>query len=62
MFALRLHSGETVHLKAAKQKVAIDRELRTRLDDLLGIPSHRLLMVKPKMKSGGNQPNYRRNS
>ena len=62
MFALRLHTGDTVHLKAAKQKVAIDRELRTRLDDLLGIPSHRLLMVKPKMKSGGNQPNYRRNS
>ncbi|MCU0716821.1 MAG: DNA polymerase III subunit alpha [Pirellula sp.] len=60
MFALKLHSGETVHIKAAKHRVAIDSELRNRLDDLLGTPSHKLLATKPKMKSGGGQNQFRR--
>ncbi len=52
MFAVKIHSGETVHIKSTKQKVEIAPELRSRLDDLLGSPSHKLLMTKPKMKSG----------
>jgi DNA polymerase-3 subunit alpha len=58
LFAIRLESGETVHVKSAKQKVAISPELRTRLDDLLGQDSHKLLMTKPKLKSGGNGNGY----
>jgi DNA polymerase-3 subunit alpha len=60
MFAVKIHSGETVHIKSIKQKVDIAPELRSRLDDLLGTPSHKLLMTKPKMKSGGNQDRFRR--
>jgi DNA polymerase-3 subunit alpha len=60
MFAVKIHSGETVHIKSTKQKVDIAPELRIRLDDLLGKPSHKLLMTKPKMKSGGNQDRFRR--
>jgi DNA polymerase-3 subunit alpha len=62
LFALRLDSGVTVHIKADKQKINVVPELRTRLDDLLGVPSHRLLMFKPKMKSGSQQNGFRRNS
>ena len=58
LFAIRLESGETVHVKSSKQRVAINPELRTRLDDLLGEDSHKLLMTKPKMKSGGNGDKY----
>jgi DNA polymerase III subunit alpha len=60
MLAVKLTSGETVHVKALKQKVDVAPELRTRLDDLLGTPSHKLLMVKPKMKTGMNQDRFRR--
>ncbi|XZE18437.1 DNA polymerase III subunit alpha [Pirellulaceae bacterium SH449] len=60
MFAVKLHGGETVHIKSTNQTVEIAPELRTRLDDLLGTPSHKLLMTKPKMKSGGNQDRFRR--
>lgn len=58
LFAIRLETGETVHVKSSKQRVAINPELRTRLDDLLGEDSHKLLMTKPKMKSGGNGDKY----
>jgi len=60
LFAIQLDSGETVHVKSDKHKVAIAPELRTRLDDLLGADSHRLLMTKPKLKSGGNNEPRRR--
>jgi DNA polymerase III subunit alpha len=58
LFAIKLESGETVHVKSSKSRVAITQELRTRLDDLLGSESHRLIMSKPKLKSGGNEPRY----
>ena len=48
--ALRLLSGETVQLKCKKHPVEISKELRLRLDDLLGETSHRLLVAPPKMK------------
>jgi DNA polymerase-3 subunit alpha len=58
LFAIRLETGETVHVKSSKQRVEINPELRGRLDDLLGEDSHKLLMTKPKMKSGGNGDKY----
>jgi DNA polymerase-3 subunit alpha len=60
LFAIRLESGETVHVKSAKTRVVINQELRARLDDLLGHDSHKLLMTKPKLKSGGNSKFERR--
>lgn len=60
LVAVRLGTGETVHIKSDKQKVAISPELRSRLDDLLGPDSHRLLMTKPKLKSGGANDQRRR--
>ncbi|MEQ1830729.1 MAG: DNA polymerase III subunit alpha, partial [Pirellula sp.] len=57
MFAIRLETGETVHVKSTKQRVTISPELRTRLDDLLGPASHRLLMTKPKLNAGGGTGN-----
>lgn len=60
LFAIKLESGDVVHVKSAKQKVTISPELRSRLDGLLGAGSHRLLMTKPKLKSGGNGKDYPR--
>jgi DNA polymerase III subunit alpha len=60
LFAIKLETGETVHVKSSKQKVAISPELRARLDDLLGSESHRLLMTKPKLKTGGSNEYARR--
>lgn len=48
LFMVRLDSGEVVHLKSGQQKVDIDRQLRDRLDDLLGPNSHRLMIAPPK--------------
>ncbi len=60
LFAVRLPTGETVHIKSGKQKVAIEPELRQRLDDLLGDNSHRLVFNKPKLQSNnGNGNGYR---
>ena len=58
--AVRLLSGETVQMKCKKHPVEISKELRMRLDDLLGENGHRLLVAPPKMKApaaprrGGN--------
>jgi DNA polymerase-3 subunit alpha len=62
LFAIQLESGDVVHVKSSKQKVTISPELRSRLDDLLGPGSHRLLMTKPTLKSGGNGKEYARKS
>ncbi|MCC6510904.1 MAG: DNA polymerase III subunit alpha [Pirellulaceae bacterium] len=59
-FALELLSGETVHIKTRKHRVDITPELRTRLDDLLGQESHRLIMAPPKVNSGGGGQQRRR--
>jgi DNA polymerase-3 subunit alpha len=58
--AVRLAEGPTVHIQVGKQRVSIESELRQRLDDLLGEPSHRLIFNKPKLgDNNGSQP-YRR--
>jgi len=55
-----LAEGSTVHIQVGKQRVSIESELRQRLDDLLGEPSHRLIFNKPKLgDNNGSQP-YRR--
>ena len=48
--ALRLVDGEVVHIRSGKHRVDINPELRSRLDDLLGNQSHKLIVNKPKMK------------
>lgn len=53
--ALELIGGEIVHIKARKHKVEITPELRSRLDDLLGEESHRLIMTPPQVKSGDGE-------
>jgi DNA polymerase-3 subunit alpha len=58
--AVRLSEGSTVHIQVTRQRVAIESELRQRLDDLLGEPSHRLIFNKPKLgESNGSHP-YRK--
>ncbi|MCU0709406.1 MAG: DNA polymerase III subunit alpha [Pirellula sp.] len=52
-----LSGGSTVHVQAGKQRVAIENELRQRLDDLLGEPSHRLIFHKPKAGNGSGNGN-----
>ena len=52
LVALKMNSGDTVHLKSKKHKAAITPELRGRLDDLLGSNSHNLLVSPPKPTQG----------
>ena len=51
LVALRLTSGDTVQLKSKRHKVEITPELRSRLDDLLGSDSHRLMISPPKPRA-----------
>jgi DNA polymerase-3 subunit alpha len=51
LFAIKRINGEVVHIKAGSQRVAIEAELRQRLDELLGENSHRLIFQKPKAKT-----------
>jgi DNA polymerase-3 subunit alpha len=51
LFAVKRINGEVVHIKAGSQRVAIDADLRRRLDELLGENSHRLIFQKPKAKT-----------
>jgi DNA polymerase-3 subunit alpha len=62
MFAVRIGNGDTVHIMAGKQRVAINPELRQRLDDLLGANSHRLIFTKPKVNKNSNGDTFRRRS
>jgi DNA polymerase-3 subunit alpha len=57
--AIRLNRGETVHMKTAQYRVAINDELRRRLDDLLGSHSHRLTIAKPKLQKPSSDTPYR---
>lgn len=57
--AIRLNRGETVHMRTSQYRVAINDELRRRLDDLLGSHSHRLTIVKPKLQKPSNDKPYR---
>ena len=54
LVALKMETGDTVQLKTKKHRVSITPELRGRLDDLLGEPSHTLMVAPPKVQSGGN--------
>ncbi len=58
--ALALSTGETVHIKTKRHRIDITPELRTRLDDLLGQESHRLIIAPPKLSAGGNDQRRRR--
>jgi DNA polymerase-3 subunit alpha len=49
--ALALESGDIVHLTTKKHRIALSSELRTRLNDLLGENSHRLIVAPPKPAS-----------
>lgn len=57
LVALRLTSGDVVQMRSRRHKVDITPELRGRLDDLLGIDSHRLMISppKPKQHTGGGR-------
>lgn len=59
--ALELVGGEIVHIKSRKHKVEITPELRTRLDDLLGDESHRLIITPPQVKNGGGERRWSKN-
>ena len=58
--AVRLTEGSTVHIHVNRQRVAIESELRQRLDDLLGEPSHRLIFNKPKLGESNGSHSYRK--
>ncbi len=60
--ALAMSTGEVVHIKTKRHRIDITPELRTRLDDLLGQESHRLIIAPPKLNSGGNGPPRRRSA
>ncbi len=52
MFSLRVDSGEVIHIKSGKYQVQVTPEMRSRLDDLLGLGSYRLMMTRPQVSSG----------
>jgi DNA polymerase III subunit alpha len=56
--AVKLTSGDVVFIKTEKHRVDISPEMRTRLDDLLGPNSHRLITARPTLKAA--EP-FRRN-
>jgi DNA polymerase-3 subunit alpha len=60
LFSLRLDTGEVVHLRSGQHKVEIDRQLRDRLDDLLGSNSHRLMIAPPKPNKNVPKKNFSR--
>jgi DNA polymerase III subunit alpha len=60
LFSLRLDTGEVVHLRSGQHKVEIDRQLRDRLDDLLGSNSHRLMIAPPKPNKNIPKKNFSR--
>lgn len=55
LFSLRMEDGAMVHLKSSKFTVEVSKELRSRLDDLLGADHCRLMMTRPKLSSGDNR-------
>jgi DNA polymerase-3 subunit alpha len=59
--ALRLDSGETVHIRSQRHRVEINDELRSRLDNLLGPHSYRLIAARPTMKNGASSHRGNRN-
>jgi DNA polymerase III subunit alpha len=54
LFSLRMDDGAVVHLKSAKFTVDVCKEMRGRLDDLLGGDRCRLVLSVPKLSTGGN--------
>lgn len=58
--AVKVDSGDVVHMKSNALRVEIVPELRVRLDDLLGPNSHRLLTARPTLKTASQNRNQRR--
>lgn len=48
LLTIAMSEGDTVHMKADKQKIDITPELRNRLEDFLGTGSYKLMMSKPR--------------
>ena len=48
LFSMTLTEGEVVHMKSDKYKVEATKEMRERIDDLLGSGHYKLLMTKPR--------------
>ena len=48
LFSMSMSEGELVHLKSDKCKVDVTDELRSRVEDLLGQGSYKLLMSRPR--------------
>ncbi|MGB1925171.1 MAG: OB-fold nucleic acid binding domain-containing protein, partial [Rubripirellula sp.] len=47
LFSMQMSEGEVVHMKSEKYRVEISRELRGRIDDLLGEGHYKLMMSRP---------------
>lgn len=60
LISLRLDTGEMVHLRSEQHKVDVHRQLRDRLDDLLGPNSHRLMIAPPKPSKNVPKKNFPR--
>jgi DNA polymerase III subunit alpha len=54
--AISLETGDLVHLVTRKHRVSLSPELRGRLDDLLGVDGHQLIIAPPKAKSSSQYP------
>ena len=50
LFSMQLKEGEVVHLKSDKYRVEVTPEMRTRIDDLLGVGHYKLMMTKPSAR------------
>ncbi len=50
--SVKMETGDTVQVVSKKHRVNITPELRGRLDNLLGLDSHALLIAPPKPSSG----------
>jgi DNA polymerase-3 subunit alpha len=57
-FDVKISGGSIVRMVSTKHKVSISQELRDRLDDLLGSPSHRMRMNKPSVNNENGSSGY----
>jgi len=55
VFSLRIDTGELVHVKSNKYQVSVTPEMKSRLDDLLGLNAYRLMMTRPTPSAGGGR-------
>ncbi|QDT12948.1 DNA polymerase III subunit alpha [Planctomycetes bacterium K23_9] len=50
LFSMELKEGEVVHMKTDKYKVEVTPEMRSRVEDLLGAGTYKLMMTKPNAR------------